>query len=745
MPARLLTTAAHKAQHSFATHKPLNWHKDRASGMLTYCARKASAIYAGETWLRWCLVLTCLLIVPDFIAGLKDVSVTIPQAVKRGSNALLICNYDMENDTLYSIKWYKGRREFYRYTPKENPAMKVFPMAAGLNVERNLSNQSHVVLLAVPLNISGKFTCEISVEAPTFQTAMVSSELEVVELPEEQAIVTGIQPRYRIGDLVDGNCSIKYSKPAANLTWTINGGPVPLHSIKSYQIERFEESNLESVVCALNFMVTTSHFVKGQMRLKCTASIFDIFKEEIESVIEEDRPRIMASGRSYDMHNNYPYEQHGSGDGFEDHNESFLTYSAADITSSATTVHGTAASIYAKALKMHWKRLWTGLKAAAAAIQATSSLRSAPPVELELAHRYVKRISEASDDDEKESAPAAAVKNFARFSATTIDTECVAYIFIAICTSVFLCALTRHFISCQRNQRKSSEVSRAVTTPRTTASMVAAPVADFTATVLPSKVVISATTTTIARRVVNDGAASILAVKRTLKGRKSFHNCVGKNLKSLSVRLAGLPRTLCPMFMQWAKVAANPLQKLANQQQLQQQQRQQKSTSILRNQARTQRHATQQLSVTVAGRSPSTPLPATVAALTFDTPGVSAAMHAAIASCSNTSRCSGGDGDGDDNGGSNQAIGNFTKDTSKDQTLLMMIAQRFDCQHVDDLVALSHSALSKRQEQQQQQQQQQQPLLLGAIKDGKVLSKAKVLLTNWQESGVTPRPCCGHC
>lgn len=59
----------------------------------------------------------------------------IPQAVKRGSNALFTCNYDMENDTLYSVKWYKGKREFYRYTPKENPAMKVFAMTSGLNVE----------------------------------------------------------------------------------------------------------------------------------------------------------------------------------------------------------------------------------------------------------------------------------------------------------------------------------------------------------------------------------------------------------------------------------------------------------------------------------------------------------------------------------------------------------------------------------------------------------------------------------
>ncbi|XP_075150478.1 beaten path Ic [Haematobia irritans] len=270
----------------------------------------------------------------NFIVALKDVSVTIPQAVKRGSNAMLTCNYDMENDTLYSVKWYKGRREFYRYTPKENPAMKVFLTQSGLNVERNLSNQSHVVLLAVPLNISGKFTCEISVEAPSFQTAMVSGEMEVVELPEEQASVTGIQPRYRIGDLVDGNCSIKYSKPAANLTWTINGIVVPPHHIKTYQIEKYEETNLESVMSAIHFMVTTQHFIKGQMRLKCTASIFDIFREEIESVIEEDRPRIMASGRSYDAHS-YPHDDNGGG--YEDHNESYLTYFSAP-KSSATAV-----------------------------------------------------------------------------------------------------------------------------------------------------------------------------------------------------------------------------------------------------------------------------------------------------------------------------------------------------------------------------------------------------------------------
>ncbi|XP_020810500.1 uncharacterized protein LOC110185834 [Drosophila serrata] len=311
------------------------WSKGRGRGSRSHGQ-------SGRGCICWISLTLLLMLVPDFIVALKDVSVMIPQAVKRGSNALFTCNYDMENDTLYSVKWYKGKREFYRYTPKENPAMKVFAMTSGLNVERNLSNQSHVVLQSVPLNISGKFTCEISVEAPTFQTAMVSGEMEVVELPEEHTVVTGIQARYRVGDLVDGNCSIKYSKPAANLTWTINGIVVPPHHIKTYQTERQENSTLESVTSAIHFMVTTQHFLKSQMRLKCTANIFDIFKEEMESIIEEDRPRIMASGRSYDM-NNYPLEENPNGErgGYEDHNESYLTYYSADngASGASTAAH----------------------------------------------------------------------------------------------------------------------------------------------------------------------------------------------------------------------------------------------------------------------------------------------------------------------------------------------------------------------------------------------------------------------
>lgn len=58
----------------------------------------------------------------------------IPAAVRRGENVKLICQYDLEGDTLYSLKWYKGKREFYRFTPKKDPSLQTFPIP-GIYVE----------------------------------------------------------------------------------------------------------------------------------------------------------------------------------------------------------------------------------------------------------------------------------------------------------------------------------------------------------------------------------------------------------------------------------------------------------------------------------------------------------------------------------------------------------------------------------------------------------------------------------
>ncbi|KAI5754659.1 hypothetical protein M8J77_010427 [Diaphorina citri] len=59
----------------------------------------------------------------------------IPPAVQKGHNVTLLCHYDMEGAPLYSVKWYRGKHEFYRYTPSDSPQSKVFPLH-GISVDK---------------------------------------------------------------------------------------------------------------------------------------------------------------------------------------------------------------------------------------------------------------------------------------------------------------------------------------------------------------------------------------------------------------------------------------------------------------------------------------------------------------------------------------------------------------------------------------------------------------------------------
>ena len=47
-------------------------------------------------------------------------AVLVPQYRYRGSNASLLCKYELEsNEELFSLKWYKEDTEFYRHTPQD--------------------------------------------------------------------------------------------------------------------------------------------------------------------------------------------------------------------------------------------------------------------------------------------------------------------------------------------------------------------------------------------------------------------------------------------------------------------------------------------------------------------------------------------------------------------------------------------------------------------------------------------------
>lgn len=59
---------------------------------------------------------------------------------------MLRCHYDLEGALLYSLQWYRGTHEFYRFAPTEVPSTKIFNISGiYVDVSRN------VFLTAVPI------------------------------------------------------------------------------------------------------------------------------------------------------------------------------------------------------------------------------------------------------------------------------------------------------------------------------------------------------------------------------------------------------------------------------------------------------------------------------------------------------------------------------------------------------------------------------------------------------------------
>ncbi|KAF8790687.1 hypothetical protein HNY73_005673 [Argiope bruennichi] len=181
------------------------------------------------------------------------------------------------------LKWYKNDVEFYRYVPNDWPPGQFLPLP-GIRVDLSKSNKNSVYLRHVDLNSSGIYRCEISAEAPSFDTAEAEKEMKVFVLPSEGPTLTGGNQEYRIGDTVVVNCTSAKSKPAATLRWYINDELVGPEYETEYSTTRHADG-LETSSLGLKFVVTSKHFQNGNMKLKCTATISRIYTMSNEEMV----------------------------------------------------------------------------------------------------------------------------------------------------------------------------------------------------------------------------------------------------------------------------------------------------------------------------------------------------------------------------------------------------------------------------------------------------------------------------
>ncbi|XP_036340061.1 uncharacterized protein LOC118749371 [Rhagoletis pomonella] len=83
---------------------------------------------------HWMEIPLIFIIFQDCTQSLRLVEVRIPNYVVKGSSALLECLYDLDGESLYSVKWYKDGNEFYRYVPRDMPPAQTF-LLPGVSVE----------------------------------------------------------------------------------------------------------------------------------------------------------------------------------------------------------------------------------------------------------------------------------------------------------------------------------------------------------------------------------------------------------------------------------------------------------------------------------------------------------------------------------------------------------------------------------------------------------------------------------
>ncbi|XP_072940907.1 uncharacterized protein [Epargyreus clarus] len=180
-------------------------------GELTRCSSMGSRLAAILLWLG------------GSVFGLRDIHLSVPEAVGVGASATLGCRWSLDTgEALYTVKWYHGAQEFFRFVPKELPNTRVFSQT-GISVDVSRSGAQQVVLRGAGRGLSGRYRCEVSADAPFFHTVYKSAFMRVVELPDSKPQVHAQKSWYSVGDMLRANCTSPPADPPANLTWLVNG------------------------------------------------------------------------------------------------------------------------------------------------------------------------------------------------------------------------------------------------------------------------------------------------------------------------------------------------------------------------------------------------------------------------------------------------------------------------------------------------------------------------------------------
>ncbi|XP_068632676.1 uncharacterized protein [Battus philenor] len=217
----------------------------------------------------------------DYMQSLRLIELRVPAHTNIGSEPELICRWDLGDlDVLYSVKWYKDGKEFFRHVPRDFVTHRKFYLP-GVKVKKSDALGSNITLSPATLDTEGRYRCEVSGERPLFPTVSDHADMFVVVLPEYGPVMTGFKTHYRIGDQVHVNCTCGPSRPVVRLAWYLNGEPAPLTTVTSPLLSK-DHKSFDTSSLTLTFKVTGRHFLNGELKVKCLATLASIYWKSSE-------------------------------------------------------------------------------------------------------------------------------------------------------------------------------------------------------------------------------------------------------------------------------------------------------------------------------------------------------------------------------------------------------------------------------------------------------------------------------
>ncbi|XP_047509400.1 uncharacterized protein LOC125052537 [Pieris napi] len=216
---------------------------------------------------------------------LRNAHMVIPDAVERGKPAVIKCIFELENEDLYQVKWYRNEEEFCRYSPRDVPPLKVFSVR-GIEVDHEESDAKKLTIKATE-EARGLYTCEVSADAPSFFTLQVHGSLNIVDLPKSDPELKGLKRYYRPGMKLKAECISHDSMPAANLSFFINNEQA-LSQHVWHRVGGGENGSLWTAYSTMQYVVQKHHFVRGKIKIRCSAAIYSIYFRSHERVVEEE-------------------------------------------------------------------------------------------------------------------------------------------------------------------------------------------------------------------------------------------------------------------------------------------------------------------------------------------------------------------------------------------------------------------------------------------------------------------------